>query len=234
MKRFAPLLAFTLLATTASAQLYQIEFLLELEKTAVFGDPAWTMNRIYLNIYYETGMVAAPEPAGSLQQAYLPVHPTLNYWALDGGPSVLIDRLVITDTALLLNAFDPATNTRLDAELVFLHTPPPGRTLPLFSPDHNAAPNPPDFTTIFNLNGRAVSTVSFSTDGGFGFPPGGFRAELNDTRFSIEPARPLPPPISPVPEPSTYAWGALSLLGGLMWARGRTRRRDKVAHAAQG
>lgn len=225
MKRILLVLGLAV-ATTASAQLYRIELLLEFETVGTFGSPEWTSmpvdGRSHVTLYYDPSLPAEPAAPGEAFRRYRSNRPEANR-VYFGDMNVAIEELVVTDTALQLNFFDASTNTRLDLDLVFLAGSTPDYALPRFDPGYEEEVYFPNFGTRqwpSEIPGApAVGTVSFSTDGGFGFTAGGYRAELNEVRYHYE-EMPEPPAMTPVPEPATYAVGALLVLGGgVAWRR---------------
>lgn len=121
----------------------------------------------------------------------------LRYGRIDASAS--LDSITVSDTALWANYFSLASLTTLDLKLNFAGDPSPGMSLPT-GPFPPLAP-----ASAAEGDSRYASRFTFDTLSGFGLDPGSITVGID--RLTVETL----PPASAVPEPSTYALGALGL-----------------------
>lgn len=229
IKRVSAVLSL-LIAATAQAQIYEMQILLQGDTVERFGSPSWTGAGelpTFVFLQYDTRLTAPLSPHAAAR-TYGSNGPH-NRWTLDIGPqriTGLIPSLQVSDTAFSMHFADPATQTTFDIDLIFKVAPPPGQLLPMF--DWGPQPgSTPEFTDqqVAPANPAApfISSYRFSTQSGYGFDPGGFRAEVYESRYSMEEYLSPPPVFAAVPEPST-AGAAIGLLGLVLVLRGRSRK----------
>lgn len=227
MKRFISLflvLASLGLATSTRAQL--VHLTIEGTVTEKFGGDAWWTGSgsgvgatALLHVYYDsqTRLTTIDPPgreSGGEDMALLGGDPLNNYWRLEFGQlnvSAPLDSIAVATTAMFLNTLLLDSLTTFELQLEFASDLPLDQTVPA-PPFPPLAPRSPED----GLTGYA-STFTFDTLSAGGLGGGSIVVGIDTLRAELIPAT------TPVPEASTYGYGAALLLGLAVLARRKRR-----------